>query len=297
MKNIILYRDDVDWRHETNAAQKHFDCADSRMLIKPDTMVIGRFSVLPFYKEQERDIQLAKSRLINTYEQHRYVADIKEWTHDLERENLTPKTWYRLEDLPEDGPFILKGETNSKKYYWKTHMFAKNKREAIDVHSRLLQDSLISYQDIVIRQYVPLHTYMEGLQELPITKEFRFFILYGHILCGGYYWSSHVEDLESIPNISEVPQEFLQKVIKTIRGQINFYTIDVAQTATGDWIVIELNDGCMSGLSENNPEELYSNMKKVLNSGVRKDHNSFCSRATGDVNDCICADWDNPDAS
>lgn len=39
--------------------------------------------------------------------------------------------------------------------------------------------------------------------------------------------------------------------------------IDVAQTESGDWIVIELNDGQMSGLSENNPEILYKNLKHM----------------------------------
>ena len=40
--------------------------------------------------------------------------------------------------------------------------------------------------------------------------------------------------------------------------------IDVAQTESGEWIVVELNDGQMSGLSENNPEVLYKNLTTVL---------------------------------
>jgi hypothetical protein len=37
--------------------------------------------------------------------------------------------------------------------------------------------------------------------------------------------------------------------------------MDIAKTQSGEWIVIELNDGQMSGLSENDPNVLYKNLK------------------------------------
>jgi len=240
------------------------------MQIKSDDLVIGRYSVLPFYKELEDDIKSVNAKLINTYKQHKYVADCKNWAVDLD--GLTPKTWTRLEDLPEDGPFVLKGETNSKKFLWKSHMFAEDKKRAIEIHSLLCADSLIGEQDIIIRQYIPLHTYMIGLQDLPITKEFRFFILNGRVISSGYYWSSHVEEIKEklgkIPSSQEVPIEFMAKAINSIKSNINFFTIDVAQTESGEWIVIELNDGQMSGLSENNPEVLYANLYNNLRESI-----------------------------
>ena len=62
----------------------------------------------------------------------------------------------------------------------------------------------------------------------------------------------------------EVSKEFLNKIIEIIGDNINFYALDVAQTEDGNWIVIELNDGQMSGLSENNPEILYKKLREVL---------------------------------
>jgi len=44
--------------------------------------------------------------------------------------------------------------------------------------------------------------------------------------------------------------------------------VDVARTESGEWIVIELNDGQQSGLSDNDPDQLYSNMKKMLDGQV-----------------------------
>ena len=261
-RTVILYRD-IDLQPEELAAmQANFPATDSRMDIKPGDLVISRYSCLPFYREQENDINRAGARLINTFSQHNYIADMRNWYGDLEQ--FTPKTWFRPEDVEGDGPFVLKGKTNSKKFLWDTHMFARNRKSLIDVYCRLLDDTLIGEQDIYIRQYVPLHTYMVSLHGLPITKEFRFFILNRQLLCGAYYWSSCVEDLEIIPDVNEVPYEFLRNLMDAVGDNAPFYVADVAQTQEGQWILVELNDGQQSGLSENNPNTLYRRIREVL---------------------------------
>lgn len=264
-KPVVLLRHLPNEDHrELTAIERNLYIVESRMDIRPDMLVIGRYSVLPFYEEQERDIKMAGARLINSYQQHQYIAHLMNWYRDLE--GFTPRSWSSLEECPIDGPFVLKGATNSRKFQWDTHMFAKTRREAAEVCVELQNDSLIGFQDIIIREYVPLKAYMTAIHGLPITKEFRFFVAYGQILSGGYYWSSHVEDLEEVPSPFEVPREFLQKVIYRIGDKADFYAIDVAQTESGDWIVVELNDGQMSGLSENDPEILYKNLTTVLHS-------------------------------
>ena len=255
LKPVILFRHLPNEDHKELTAIERSDIylIESRMDVRPDMLVIGRYSVLPFYGEQERDIKQAGAQLINNHYQHNYIAHLMSWYGDLE--GLTPRSWMSLEE-------------------WDTHMFAKDRRAAAEICVELQNDSLIGSQDIIIREYVPLKTYMTAIHGLPITKEFRFFVAYGQILSGGYYWSSHVEDLKQdiligaeamgVPSPFEVPREFLQKVIYRIGGKANFLAIDVAQTAAGDWIVVELNDGQMSGLSENDPEILYKNLTRVL---------------------------------
>jgi hypothetical protein len=44
--------------------------------------------------------------------------------------------------------------------------------------------------------------------------------------------------------------------------------IDLAELPGGEWRVIELNDGSMSGLSGNNPVILWTNFLKVANGQV-----------------------------
>ena len=125
--------------------------------LREDDFVIYRYSLYPFPKDQEREIINIGAKAINTFHQHKYAADLEYYIHDLKE--LTPYTWTNLIDLPEEGPFILKGETNSRKSSWSKDMFAATKKDASEVYSRLCADSLIGQQKIFIRQYVPLVTY------------------------------------------------------------------------------------------------------------------------------------------
>ena len=259
MRPIILFRESREFEKEFAIATHYFKVITQRMQIQPDDFVICRYSCLPYYKELETDARLSQAKLINSYHQHRYIADLGNWYSDLQA--FTPKTYNRLEDVPENGPFILKGETNSKKFQWKTHFYAQNKKEAVDVYCRLQEDGLVGEQNIYIREFVPLKTYMIGIGGIPITEEFRIFVCNGSILNIGYYWANYYDDLEVKPDINNVPIDWVKNIIKIIGKNANFYVIDVAQTATGDWIVIELNDGQMSGLSLVNPEALYCNLK------------------------------------
>ena len=239
-----------------------FRVLQQRTDVMEDDIVVARFSCLPFYKELETDIFNRYAVLVNSYRQHRFVADMREWCGVLA--DMTPRLYERLQDLPEKGPFVLKGETNSKKHLWNTHMYAADKTAAGEVWSRLRDDLLLASQEIYARDYVPLKRLATGFNGLPITNEFRFFVYDRQILTGAFYWASHVADLEKVPSASEVPTDFLAKAIRRIGDRVRFYALDVAQTESGDWIVIELNDGQMSGLSCNEPEALYNGLARVI---------------------------------
>jgi hypothetical protein len=263
MKPVILMRPSLAEENEFSIASKHLPTFRKRSDIPPGSLVVGRYSVVPFYLELEEDLAASGSKLINSYREHRWIADLREWYEDFK--GITPKTWFDLVSLPENGgPFVLKGETNSRKFHWNTHMFAKNKREAMEVYSRLSQDSLIGQQNIYIREYVPLRKLAEGLNGLQVSEEYRFFFLDRKIVSGAFYWSSHVDDLTEVPKAANVPLEFLEEVKNRLGCNARFCVVDIARKADGDWTVIEVNDGQQSGLSENNPEELYLNLKKVL---------------------------------
>lgn len=261
-RNLILYSGIDFEREELPATSQLFYCTDRRPQIQNGDLVIGRYSLGFMYADQAKDIEFAGGKLINSYQQHRYIADLQNYVQDLQE--LTPLTWSSPVNLPDEGPFILKGETYSRKASWKRDMFAPDKKTAIEIYSRLMDDTLIGRGNIYIRKYEPMVTYLEGVNGMPVTKEFRFFVAYGQLLCGGYYWQNYIDDLPEIPNANEVPEDFLQEVIKRVGNQSNFYTIDVGQSVSGKWFVVELNEGQQAGLSCNDPYLLYKNLDQAI---------------------------------
>ncbi len=262
----ILFRGSLAEEGELEIAKEFLPVIGSRVVAQPGDLIVGRYSVLPYYRELVADLGVHQATLINDYRAHRYVADLQNWYGDLE--DVTPQTWFRVEDVPrfEPGPFILKGETNSRKSNWRTHMFAFDHAAITAVLLRLLDDTFIGgQQKIYVRKFEPMVTYGEGISGLPISKEFRFFVCDGVIIGQGFYWSEHVEEIQA-PSPDEVPQAFLDKVIAAVGQNIRFWVMDVGQKLNGDWMVVELNDGQMSGLSCVNPHQLYANLREVLKS-------------------------------
>lgn len=258
----LYYRRSLMDAVELSAASKYFSCTPLLSNIKTGDQVIYRYSLYPFALDQEREVLNIGAKPINSYSQHQYVADLQNYYYDFQ--DLTPKTWFSLTELPEEGPFILKGETNSKKSEWNTSMFAKTKQDAITVHSRLCSDSLISQQKICIRQYIPLVSYLTGIGGIPITNEHRFVFAFGKVIAGDFYWQNYVDDLEFKPDTNQVPQQLLTEIGNRLKNKINLAVVDIAQKQDGNWIIIELNDFSQSGLSCIDPEILYKNLHQSL---------------------------------
>ena len=260
MQPAILFRKAIRDEQEGEIAAKYFPITYNRTTCK-DQLVIGRYSCLPYYKELEEDLQFNGCRLINTYKEHRWIADF-EYYDDLRI--YTPESWrekhFYLCDYP--GPFIVKGLTNSRKHQFNTHMYAETRQQALRVASELHNDMLIGEQEIVMRKYVPLKTFEVGINGIRFTNEWRFFYLKDMRLSYGYYWSS-ADDL-SLPYMDSEGLALADKVAQIASKHATFFALDIAEKEAGGWTLVEVNDGQCSGLSENCPKTLYYNLSETL---------------------------------
>ncbi len=300
---VLFRRFDFTEDEELRSAEKYFTTTERRTLIPSGSLVIPRYSALPYYRELELDLAEAGSHLINTYEQHKFIADIRNWSDLLG--DLAPRTYECRWDLLDEGSYIVKGTTNSRKHEWNKRMFAQTKSDVPRIVDNLMDDSLLNEQGIIVRDFIPLKTYAKGINDMPVTNEWRFFFLDGHIVDSGYYWSSFPEyeyedAVESsvlrlddgkytAPDIqlsgrgdsmerakSDLREALIaagarahaphravacaQSAASLVRDRARFFVIDVAETERGEWIVIELNDGQMSGLSMIPPDRFYNNL-------------------------------------
>lgn len=296
MEPFILFRTGSHTDDEEFAAAcRYFDVSRYRGAVPAGKLCIPRYSALPFYEELEADLALSGTKLINSYAQHQFVADIRQWVprlrhteqkfvpgaSPLERgtwvpflHELTPATWTEWHSLPDNMSFVVKGATNSRKAAWATRMYCPTKADVPRIAASLLDDALIADQGLVVREFVPLRTFAVGINGLPITNEWRFFCLNGRIIDAGYYWASEpdyewlgVDASDDTPDHREgeapAPAKavfLVQQVLSLISNDIPFVVVDVAEKAEGGWICIELNDGSMSGLSMIPPDRFYKRL-------------------------------------
>lgn len=254
----ILFRRSLSEENEYSAAAKYFSMIEYRSEIKGG-LIIPRYSSLPYYEELERDVSNMGGTLINSYAQHKYIAN---YSYYQDIKDFTFKSWKLGEFNIPDIPLVVKGATNSKKWEWNTNMFAENRKKAYDIASRLSKDSLVGTQDIIFKEYIPLKNIEIGLNGLPFSEEYRFFFYKNQLITGGFYWSG-AETAEDYINIPPDIEEFARHISFLVKDNVNFYVIDVARKADNKPICIELNCGTMSGLSMISPDIFYGRLKEV----------------------------------
>ena len=229
-----------------------------------DAIIISRYSCLPFYAEMENEIVEMGSRLVTSYADHLYLSGMK-WYDTLK--GLTPTTWFDLGEVEKtDHGYVVKGLCYSRKFHWDTYMRAEDLLELNDVIDRLGFGDLVRNQELAIREFVPLRSYGTHENGLPITEEWRCFFAGTTPIASGFYWSKSdkADDRGVIP---EEAQDLAQCVADQIDGDLQsddaLLAIDVAQTEEGGWILIEINNGSMAGLSAIDPEHFYTQLQKV----------------------------------
>lgn len=266
MKPYYLYTNSVrDVEDEIDVAREIFGVENMGTLlteIPENRLVIPRFRAIPFGAELEREVENRGSVPVNSYRQHRNIADIFSWCHELK--GLTPSC-FTVEDIPSlpEGSYFIKGETNSKKNDWLGSAFAPDKAALIQIALHLQQDSLLAHQRLVIRPFQEFRRVGEAITGQPVFHERRAFVLDGEVLSDAYYWSSHL-DL-GVPEIlnMESYERTLSEAIVRVKHLARFLVIDLAEYPDGSWAVVELNDGSMSGLSENDPHTLWERFRAV----------------------------------
>lgn len=147
-----------------------------------------------------------------------------------------------------DKPLILKDYVKSRKHEWTEACFipsASDRSEVERVVNRFLElqgDDL--NEGLVFREFVEFKPLAEhSKSKMPLTKEFRLFFLNGELLNSFEYWG------ECDYSGSRPPENTFSDVAHRIESR--FFTIDIAQTVSGEWQIVELGDGQVAGLPEN----------------------------------------------
>ncbi len=202
--------------------------------------------------------------LVNTPEQYDGCHYFNNWYPVLE--GLTPKSImveptsvrammdavvaYQTEN---NCAVIIKDYVKSLKHLWHEACFIPQGADAFQVAKVIARFNSVKTGDndfqgkLVVRQFVNLKKIGEhSKSKMPLTQEYRFFVLNGKLIHSSRYWNEGAYD-ENLP-----PQEFVQSIADRITKSIgsNFFTIDVAQLEDNSWTCIEVGEGQVSAVPQ-----------------------------------------------
>lgn len=147
----------------------------------------------------------------------------------------------------QNKPVILKDYVKSEKHHWLEACFIPNSSDQSRLKNSILR--LIELrgselnQGIVIREFVELKDLtIHSKSGMPLKEEYRLFF-YKQQLVGIYPYWEEGEYLDALPSTS-----VFEAIARTIPSQ--FFSMDIACTQQGQWLIIELGDGQVSGLPD-----------------------------------------------
>jgi len=200
-----------------------------------------------------------KVKLINTPEEYKTCHYLPS-SYEFIKESTPATNWteikgnvdfdkvFELTDNFKDDPIIVKDYVKSQKHYWTEACFipkASDKDSVKRVVSKFidLQGDGLNV-GLVFRKFEELEFLTDhSKSRMPLTKEFRLFFVRGQVIQVFNYWDEG-DYGDTKPDLTKF--EGIGKKVKS-----NFFTMDIAKKKNGDWIIMELGDGQVSGLPDN----------------------------------------------
>ncbi len=202
--------------------------------------------------------------LINNPSEHRICSDFEGWYEPLKE--LTPMS--RCYDSPPSAaevadifgwPVFMKGTRQTSRHD-KYLSIIRNENHYNDALERYSSDDILHWQKIVIRKFVQLRTVDDAaVDKIPLSFEFRCFFWKRELVAFGNYWSG--AKYACTPTEKKNAIDLAEACARKIN--VPALVIDVAQTADGDWILIECNDAQESGYAELTRIGLWQNIFEI----------------------------------
>lgn len=166
-------------------------------------------------------------------------------------------------------PVFLRTDLSSGKHDWERTCFVPDKSSLSEhVVELCLAHEMwtligLDYQALVIREFLHLETAFTAFSgNMPINKEFRFFVRDGAVVCHHFYWPEEAfnqhparmahepewrEKLRSLSELSDWEYLLLEDYAKRAGTAVGgFWSVDFAKTAKGTWYLIDMALGANS---------------------------------------------------
>lgn len=243
----------------------HFRCRS--LLYAPEAPVVARVGAIDDYAAFHQARLEEGIRLVHSPAQHDRCSLASGWAPLLGE--LTPETWV-CETLPPVGavearfgwPVFIKGDRQTSRHRGELSI-ARSPEDYARIAAAWGEDRILRWQRAAVRRFVPLRKVADRPEGIPASHEFRAFCWRGQVVSAAPYWVNHRYEASPVERaaITRLAAEAARRV------DVPFLVVDVAQSAAGDWIVIECNDAQESGYAGNIPLALWSEILSLETEG------------------------------
>lgn len=245
--------------------RNYFECKS--VVSEIATPVLLHIGAIEDYAEVEKTLKEMGMQILVHESEHLRCSTIENWYPDIKERTPFTKVYNELPTVEEilkdfSFPIFIKGNRQTNR-----HKKSQCIIESCDAYESLQNewkaDKVLSWQKVAVREYVPLQVIDDTSfpDTVPISYEFRFFYFEGKCMAYGSYWhigkkySMKKEELEEVLKLTDWAAE---------RLGVKFPAIDIAKTASGKWIIIEINDAQESGFVGVNPIILWKNTVEAM---------------------------------
>lgn len=253
-----------------------------------DAPVLLRIGAIDDYAGIASALARQDMKLLVDENEHDRCSTIENWYPLLKEKTPITKVYDELPEADEllkdfSFPVFIKGNRQTNRHK-RSQCIIRNEAEYNALRGEWKRDGVPFWQKAAVREYVPLlEIDADSFPSLiPISYEFRFFYLKGKCAAYGPYWTMGKK--------YSLPEAELSEVLRLTdwaaeRLKAAFVAIDVAKTAAGEWIIIEVNDAQECGYTGVNPMSLWSNVINISAETIFYDDDLFQEGAfvmTGD---------------
>ena len=157
-------------------------------------------------------------------------------------------------------PIIVKDYVKSRKHEWYESCFiedASNTEDAMKIIHNFIERQGDKFSGgLVLREYLDINKNgVHFKNHLPVTEEVRIFCYKNDPICFISYWSGDMWQMD---------RAFLDIIDRCAVLESPFYTIDLARTNSGKWVLIEVGDGQISHLRGYDVGRFYDGFLSLL---------------------------------
>lgn len=257
----LLFDEEVISHEGVERALKHLPLGNGEQLIYR-----GWIFAEEVYRRFFEALLARGYRLVSTPEQYAEVTYFPNYypkVRDLSPEAVWTDSpdpylaWSQSRKLG-DGPFVIKDHIKSAKHLWHEASFvpkASGRENFERIASNLLNEQGSSFhRGFVVKQYVPLRSRGPSPREYPMCEEYRLFFWKGQLLVATHYHKQAANAVDWSPFVT------LAK-----RFDAPFFTMDIAQTESGTWLIVDMGAGECSSLPPSlPPERFYGALARIL---------------------------------